>query len=195
MTDNIHYVFIHGANQTSSSWETIIDKLVPSNHTLLDYSSRIPFADNLADMKSKLSSTSNIFFVAHSLGGIYAVHLYNHYSDSVIGAVTLSTPYGGSNLAKTFRMIFPSHQLFKDICPRSDPIVSASNMPILVPWTQVVSVDGYLPTHMEPNDGIVTIRSMMCRDDVEYVEVNEDHYSIIESDEVVKIIEQRSKTT
>jgi hypothetical protein len=65
----------------------------------------------------------------------------------------------------------------------------------LVPWTQVVSVDGYLPTHMEPNDGIVTIRSMRCRDDVEYVDVNENHYSIIESDEVVKIIEQRSKTT
>jgi pimeloyl-ACP methyl ester carboxylesterase len=195
MTDNIHYVFIHGANQTSSSWATILDKLRPSKYTLIDYSSKRPFSENLSDMMLEVSLLNDIFFVAHSLGGIYAVHLQQKYQNEVRGAVTISTPYGGSNLARTLRLVFPSQQLFKDICPSSDPIVSANQIPITVPWTQVVSVDGCLPIHMEPNDGIVSIRSMKYRNDVEYVEVKEDHYSIIKSDEVVDIIKKKSKTT
>ena len=41
-----------------------------------------------------------MFFVAHSLGGIYSLHLANAIPKQVLGAVTLSTPYGGAEVAE-----------------------------------------------------------------------------------------------
>ena len=41
------------------------------------------------------------------------------------------------------------------------------------------------------NDGIVTHSSMTCRDDVEYQEIDRNHYEIVLSKRVVDIIKKR----
>lgn len=190
-----HYVFIHGANQNSSCWHYIANSLNPSNYTFIDYDSKFSFDENLNSMIETINQLKNIFFVAHSLGGIYSVHLYNQYRKNVKGAVTLSTPYGGSSLARMLRCYFPSVQLFQDICPSSDPIAEANKVTIDVPWTQIVSVDGHHPIHIVPNDGVVTIRSMMHRQDIDYIKIDCDHYNILQSEEVVEKINILSRSS
>lgn len=190
-----HYVFIHGANQNSSCWEYIVKTLNPTNYTFIDYDSKFSFDENLNNMSDQIKSLKNIFFVSHSLGGIYSVHLYNQYQNNVVGAVTLSTPYGGSSLAKIFRYMFPTVQLFQDICPSSDPISQANLINIQVPWTQIVSVNGHNPVHILPNDGVITIHSMMHRDDIDYIKIDCDHYNILQSKEVVEHINILSRSS
>lgn len=190
-----HFVFIHGANQTSSSWSHILAHLQPKNYTLIEYNSKHPFAYNLEQMTEQLSNTENIFFVAHSLGGIYSLYLYEQYKENVVGAVTISTPYGGSSLARFLRYMFPTYQIFKDICPTSPAIYLGNQVSITVPWTQIVSTGGHHPIHILPNDGVVTINSMMNRSDIDYLVVNEDHYDVMYSNEVINTIKNLSKTT
>ena len=192
---NPHYVFIHGANQNSSCWKYIVNNLNPTEYTFLDYNSNFSFEDNLTQMNKQMQDLNNVFFIAHSLGGIYSVHLYKNFRHNVIGAVTMSTPYGGSCLAKLLRRCFPSYQLLKDICPSSDPIVEANRIVIDIPWTQVVSTDGHHPIHLLPNDGVVTISSMMHRNDINYIKVDYDHYNILQSKEVVETINILSRSS
>ncbi len=183
-----HLVFIHGANQSSSCWSHIIAHLQPHSYTHFDYDSRNSFACNLEQMKNEMSHLKEVFFVAHSLGGLYGVHLYHHFKNKVKGAVTISTPYGGSALAFFFRQMFPSYALFSDICPSSPPIYSSNLIHLDVPWTQIVTTRGHHPIHILPNDGVVTKHSMMCRSDIDYVLIDEDHYDVLYSNDVVEII-------
>jgi predicted alpha/beta hydrolase family esterase len=85
-------VYIHGANATSESFNYIKSKL--GDGLDINYDSRNGFENNLKDMQSTLQAHKDLVFVAHSLGGIYSLHLANSMPNAVKGAVTLSTPYG-----------------------------------------------------------------------------------------------------
>ena len=85
----MNLVYIHGANATSESFNYIKSKL--GNGIDVNYDSRNGFENNLADMQVQLKGHSDLVFIAHSLGGIYSLHLANALPDAVKGAVTLST--------------------------------------------------------------------------------------------------------
>jgi pimeloyl-ACP methyl ester carboxylesterase len=179
-------VFIHGANQSSYSWNYIREKLNHSNEILIDYSSMNRFYDNLDSMIRQIGDTP-VFVVGHSLGGIYALHLLKHCN--VVGGVTISTPFRGSSAADWAKFIVPQYPLFKDVGRRSKPIVEANSIPITVPWTQVVSTTGSVPYLNEANDGVCTIGSMEHRkDDMKCVRVEHTHYEVMCSNTVVGII-------
>ena len=84
-------VYIHGASATGESFNYIREKLRGSS-VVINYDSRNGFQNNLDSMKEQLKDIKDMFFIAHSLGGIYALHIANHYPEQVLGAVTLSTP-------------------------------------------------------------------------------------------------------
>ena len=52
----------------------------------------------------------------------------------------------------------------------------------------MVTTVGDVPWIQGTNDGIVTRSSMMCRDDVEYTEIDRNHYEIVLSKRVIEII-------
>jgi predicted alpha/beta hydrolase family esterase len=92
----VNLVYIHGANATGDSFNYIRHHLNHPIETVIEYNSYNGFKNNLNRMRETISqSRDSIFFVAHSLGGIYALHLAQHFTSRVVGAVTLSTPYGG----------------------------------------------------------------------------------------------------
>jgi hypothetical protein len=64
----MNLVYIHGASATSESFNYIRSKLGAGID--INYDSRNGFENNLAEMKLSLMNTRDIFFVAHSLGGI-----------------------------------------------------------------------------------------------------------------------------
>ena len=185
----MNLVYIHGANATSESFNYIKSKL--GTGLDLSYDSRNGFENNLKDMQSTLQNYKNLVFVAHSLGGIYALHLANNMPEVIKGAVTLSTPYGGAEVADYAQYFLPFSRLMRDIGPSSWVMRQASRIKIQHPWTNIVTVKGQSPFMHEPNDGVVTIASQRHHTDMELVEVDCNHYEVVLSDAVVRLVKER----
>jgi pimeloyl-ACP methyl ester carboxylesterase len=186
-------VYIHGASATSESFNYLRD-YIKGDDLALDYNSAAGFLNNLEVMKDAIRDLDSIFLVAHSLGGIYALFLAHEFPDKVIGAVTLSTPYGGSKAADYAKFFLPFSRLMRDIGPHSEPMVLASMIPIRHPWTNVVTTKGDSPFMTEPNDGVVTIESMRKHShDMILVDLELNHYEVVMSPKTVKIITDKIK--
>lgn len=186
-------VWIHGANQSSLSFAYLRSICNIKKEILINYSSMEGFYNNLESMIHKIKRAGPVFLIGHSMGGIYSVHLHKN-CPNVIGAVTISTPFRGSSAADWARFIVPSYPLFKDVGRRSKPIIEANNHHISIPWTQVVSTTGSVPYLKSPNDGVVTVASMRCRNDMEFIEVENTHYEVMCSDNVADIILKKYHT-
>jgi len=184
-------VYIHGASATSESFNYIRSKI--GDGIAINYDSRNGFENNLADMMEQLKDVKDMAFVSHSLGGIYSLHLANAMPKQVVGAVTLSTPYGGAEVAEFAKFFLPFSRLMRDIGPSSWAFKQADKIKIQHPWTNVVTVKGQSPFMHEPNDGVVTISSMKHHTDMELVEVDYNHYEVVLSDQIVDIIRERIK--
>lgn len=183
-------IYIHGATASERSFAFIQKSIKAKDPLYLNYDKDSKASDNLARMIDILDHTDGPFsIVAHSLGGIYAVHLQHEFG-AVKNVVSLATPFNGSEIATWGSVLNPHYTLFKDITPRSSFIAESRKKPITCNWTQVVTTTGDVPWLQGANDGIVTRTSMTCRDDVEYTEVDRNHYEIVMSKRVVDIIKK-----
>lgn len=184
-------VYIHGASATSDSFNYIREH-VARDELIIDYDSANGFLNNLEIMKDTLKDHKEIFFVAHSLGGIYALHLANCFPQQIKGAVTISTPYGGSKAADYVKFFLPFSRLLRDIGPSSIPMRLANKIEIKCPWTNIVTTQGSSPFIIEPNDGVVTLASMRHHsEDMELLELPINHYEVVMSKTVVDIINSK----
>lgn len=184
-------VYIHGASATSESFNYIREH-IQGNDMVINYDSRNGFEKNLADMRDQLTDKDDIFFICHSLGGIYALHLANDIPDQVIGAVTLSTPYGGAEIADVAKYFMPYSRLLRDIGPSSWAMRQANKIEIHHPWTNIVTTQGNSPWVPQPNDGVVTISSQQHHaQGMELIEMDYNHYEIVLSSQVVELIQAR----
>jgi len=189
-------VYIHGASATAESFSYIrqfVREYTELPDIALEYDSKNGFANNIKEMYGKLDDAEKLFFVSHSLGGIYALHLANHYKDTTIGGVSLSTPYGGCKQADFAKYFLPFSKLMKDIGTMSGPMLDARKLPKPPNWTNIVSTRGESPWIHEPNDGVVTIESMKYRNDFELIELNVNHYEVVLNNQAVEIILDRIK--
>ena len=189
-------VYIHGANATAASFTHIrqyVRDYFDEPCIMLEYKSENGFENNLNLMKGQLDDADRLFFVSHSLGGIYSLHLANYYKETTKGGISLSTPYGGSKEADYAKYFLPFSRLMRDIGPMSKPVAVAKKLPAPPNWTQVVTTVGQSPWITEPNDGVVTVESMKFRKDFELVEVPLNHYEVVISDQVVEIVLDRIK--
>jgi pimeloyl-ACP methyl ester carboxylesterase len=187
----MNIVYIHGASATSESFTYIRSKL--GKGIDINYDSRNGFKNNLAEIIEQLADVPDMAFIAHSLGGIYALHVANAMPEQVVGAVTLSTPYGGAEVAEYAKYFLPFSRLMRDIGPNSWAFEQADRIKIQHPWTNVVTVKGQSPFMLAHNDGVVTIASQKHHEDMELVEVDYNHYEVVLAEPVVKIIKERVK--
>jgi pimeloyl-ACP methyl ester carboxylesterase len=185
-------VYIHGASATSESFNYIREHIKGHEDLVINYDSRNGFEKNLADMMYQLSNYHSIFFICHSLGGIYAIHLANAMAERVLGAVTLSTPYGGAEIADVAKYFLPYSRLLKDIGPSSWAMRQADKIEIHHPWTNIVTVKGNSPWVPSPNDGVVTVASQTHHNEgMELIEIDYNHYEVVLSERVINIIKER----
>ena len=185
-------VYIHGASATSESFNYIRKQISRDCDIVINYDSRNGFEKNLKDIKDLLDPEEKVFFIAHSLGGIYALHLADYFPNKVLGAVTLSTPYGGAEIADVAKYFLPYSRLLKDIGPNSWAMKHSRNIQTLPKWTNVVTTKGNAPWVPGRNDGVVTISSQRYREDImELVEVETNHYEVVLNDEVIELIKKR----
>ena len=184
-------VYIHGASATSESFTHIrqyVRDTFEEPDIMLEYKSDNGFDNNLEQMKGKLDGEDRLFFISHSLGGIYSLYLADHYKETTHGGISLATPYGGSEEADFARYFLPFNRLVKDVGTMSHIIKDSKYITAPPNWTQVVTTVGQSPWIQEPNDGVVTLKSMRSRKDFEQIEVALNHYEVVISDQVVKII-------
>ena len=189
-------VYIHGASATAASF-THIRQYVRDHFEepdiMLEYKSENGFDNNLDKMKKEIDNDDRLFFISHSLGGIYALYLANYYQEKTVGGVSLSTPYGGSEQADFAKYFVPFNKLMKDIGTMSAPMREAKYLAAPPNWTQVVSTVGQSPWIHGENDGVVTLKSMRSRRDFEQVELPLNHYEVVISNRTVEVILDRIK--
>lgn len=184
-------VYIHGANASSESFN-YIRQHIKQECVLINYDSKNGFKKNLEQMKNVLSLEEKMFFICHSLGGVYALHLAGELNDRVAGAVSLSTPYGGAEVAELVKYFMPYSQLMKDIEPNSWAMRHSRNAKITAPWTNIVTTRGDSPLFARPNDGVVTVASQRARaDSMELIDLDCNHYEVVLNDTVINIIKER----
>ena len=184
-------VYIHGASATAESFTHIrqyVRDTFEEPDIMLEYKSDNGFDNNLEQMKGKLDGEDRLFFISHSLGGIYSLYLADHYKETTHGGISLATPYGGSEEADFARYFLPFNRLMKDVGTMSHVIKDSKYITAPPNWTQVVTTVGQSPWIQEPNDGVVTLKSMRSRKDFEQIEVALNHYEVVISDQVVKIV-------
>lgn len=185
-SNDINVIWIHGANQTSLSFEYLRNRLQFKNEIMINYSSMNRFYDNLDKVIAQVKGKGPHFVIGHSLGGLYALHLTQHIR--VAGGVSISTPFRGSSTADWAKYMVPSYALFRDIGRKAPPVQAGHKIELNIPWTQIVSTTGSVPYHNGPNDGVCTLESMMHRTDMKHIEVAHTHYEVVVSDAVAEII-------
>jgi pimeloyl-ACP methyl ester carboxylesterase len=184
-------VYIHGASATAESFNYIRQHL-DHKDLAIEYDSGHGFKENLEEMKEVIKKYDNIIFIAHSLGGIYALHLANEFPEKIKGAVTLSTPYGGAEVADYAKYFLPFSRLLRDIGPSSWPMKTAKDIKVNHPWVNIVTTAGKSPWMNVANDGVVTISSMKKHsEDMEIIEVDTNHYEVLVSNRVVDILKNK----
>lgn len=182
-------VWIHGHKANVICWDTMLSHFKDYKNVHQTYHSENGFFYNIANMVRDLSKIEDdIVIISHSLGGIYALHLLEHL-DNIIGVVSMSAPFGGSDTAAVLGL-FSCDQIYKDIAPYSSPIYMGHKIMIEVPWLALVSVSGNNYIIPNRNDGIVTINSMTQRNDVVYKEFMTDHFGILENKQVILEIDK-----
>jgi pimeloyl-ACP methyl ester carboxylesterase len=186
MQDKPQLVLIHGATATSNTFNYLVSQTGLTDNIAANYNSYKPFHYNLSMIKELIDPARPCFIVAHSLGGIYAIHLTT--THNVTGAVTVATPYGGSESAAMLAWVLPKVQLFKDVNPFSRPVYEARKQYISVPWVQVVTTRGHNFWSWESNDGVVTYKSMTARQDVQHIYLEYNHHEIMQAPELVDIV-------
>jgi len=180
-------VYIHGNGATSNSF-TYIRQMIGGKDILINYDSEDGFFRNLEKMKDLIDQTTEpLTFIAHSLGGIYALHLYEIFSERTVRGITLSTPYGGSEHATVLQWFMPFSKVLKDIALGSEPNIVADSIKLEKPWVNIVTTIGSKLIH-KPNDGVVSVASQRYRSDMKLIEVPLNHFEVLLSKDVVDII-------
>jgi pimeloyl-ACP methyl ester carboxylesterase len=187
-------IYIHGATATAQSFNYIRNS-VKGPDLLLEYDSENGFQNNLAAMSKSIAEYPNqaLFFIGHSLGGIYALSLAEIFAQRVLGGITISTPYGGSEVAPFLKYFVPFNKLLKEIGPTSPPIVHAAEIILSVPWCNIVTTRGNSPWISMPNDGVVTVESQRKHLGFDYIDVAANHYEVLMDPETVFIVQARIK--
>jgi pimeloyl-ACP methyl ester carboxylesterase len=185
-------VFIHGHGATEKSFELIKHKIVqkPYYWHSVEYNSDEGFEQNLSNMAWELND-DEFFFIAHSMGSIYAAYLANALLDhGVLGGVCISAPWKGSQAAYTMQMLDPASKIYRDVAPNS-PVITGLEKFSLEGWTSIVSMDGKSKLIQGANDGVLTYDSMTNGPEgLKYVEVAANHYEVLMSYHTIKIIKE-----
>jgi pimeloyl-ACP methyl ester carboxylesterase len=170
-------VLIHGANQSSTSFEFIRHALPCFKYINIDWTATSKFQDNLDQMIDAVSGAGPVYLVGHSMGAIYAAHLSQHVN--CIGGTTLSAPWGGSKAADWMKYITPSYPLYKEVGTKSPIITEAVTCKLTGRWTNYITTQGNVPGMGGENDCVLTVSSMETRKDIYEVYVDATHYEIL----------------
>lgn len=179
-------VLIHGAHQSSTTFEYFRHALPGFQYINIDWNAAVGFYENLQEMVTAIENQGPVYIIGHSMGGIYAAHLSQHVT--CVGGATIATPWGGSRHADIARYMFPGYPIYRDVGTRSSAILDAQIFELPGYWTNYVSTAGNVPGFGSPNDCVLTIESMTTRSDIHTNYISATHYEIVMSSDLIRSI-------
>jgi pimeloyl-ACP methyl ester carboxylesterase len=200
----IPILFVHGAAGSPQDWLYFIEHLDRSRYQSWIYyypsGARLDTVSFL--MQTKLYELyrkyefETLYIVAHSMGGLVsrsAILEKNNYTDSIKLFISISSPWGGEQRAKTgvekSPAVIPS---WKDVQPDSAFIkrLFASKINPSIRYYLFFGHKGGGSLFRQNNDNTVTLESMLDpraqADALKVTGLNEDHVSILSSREMMK---------
>lgn len=185
MSDRPSIWYIHGASSSPRSFKWLRRELPTHRRIDVEYDDAdIP---QVADELVRLAKTSEPFSViGHSLGGVLGMALAQRASN-VKSLVTMAAPYGGSVFATYMRLLAPN-TLMDHIHPFSPLMLSVKAAPVSTPTLSIVTTSGATPLINEPNDGVVTVSSQMCLVGPKYIQLPLNHFEVLLSDDVARLV-------
>lgn len=188
MPQNILY--IHGAYATAASLRHMVGRFPAHRAVFADYDCRTTSVDAVVQ---RLKGTAAEAFggeaysiVAHSLGGVVGVRLAAS-GEPVERVFTMSAPFGGSQAAAFFALVFVLAPVFADISPYGETIRKVLDSEIRVPIRSIVSTGGGTPFMAEDNDGVVTVASQTRLVGPDYHAVPLGHHDVVLAEPVIDL--------
>ena len=178
--------YIHGLNSSQLSFAFILAKADKHDFKCINYQSHQPLEESIQQVSRSLPK-GPLILVGHSLGGVIAMTLAHLRPDDVKKVVTISAPLGGSRAALYLKYFARGLHVIGDITPVSPCILALQNKSPC-PVLSIVSTGGHLPTTSEPNDSVVTVRSQNAITEAKKVEVNANHFEVLNHMRTVEAI-------
>ncbi len=189
-----HIVYIHGANATPTSFNFIKSLLPAHNMTDVVYNAHEPLDRIVSQVEATMLSEVGepYHIVAHSLGGIIAVALSQRGNNRhmIKSISTMSTPFGGSEVAAAASVLMPFNTFLRNISTHSPTLREIVSIGPVVPTMNIVTTAGGTVFESRPNDGVVTIASQLEFDGTLVLQVELNHFEVLLSPTVAAQIER-----
>ena len=184
-----HIVYIHGFNCSSKIFNHLHSQLPKHKATFVEYNTIRPIEDSVTTAFEE-SPEEPFYIIGHSLGGIVGFLLATHSNLNVEGIVSISTPFGGSDVAGKLKWFYPGIKVFKDLSPGSDIIRSLPKLKLPCPFLSIVSIAGGLTMLAEENDGVVTVESQRAVSATRRVDVNSNHFEAVQDQTTIEEVKK-----
>jgi hypothetical protein len=176
---------IHGAWSSSVSFNYLQSK-IKANWKFLSYDHSSETMEDIVTRANK-EIPKNSIVIGHSLGGIISMLLHeNEHSEKII---TLASPLSGLEL-NMVQLYFTRSRLIKQITKESDSIRKMKATEYKKAVLHLVANRGFNPFIYEPNDGVLPQRIQTGWSAGKLVEVDANHYEILQSNETVENIKK-----
>jgi pimeloyl-ACP methyl ester carboxylesterase len=180
-------VYIHGLNSTHLSLTYISRSLPEHEQVFVNYKSQQPVNVSISQVLDALPQ-EEFAVVGHSLGGVIATAIAKSLPSYVTHLIAISAPLGGSRVARLLKWVPGSFPMLSDITPESPIIRDIRQSRLELPTLSVISVGGHLPVSLERNDGVVSVASQKALPFGDKVEIDTNHFEILQDDRTVNHI-------
>jgi pimeloyl-ACP methyl ester carboxylesterase len=178
---NCSILWIHGFGGSPESFGYLKLALPKHDSILAHYTSGPSIEDTYESVLSSLNIDEPVHIVGHSLGGIIGYLLASRGEIPVKSLTSISTPFGGSDMANKLKWFYPSMRIFSDLSPKSAIIKEVQTPLSACPFISLISTHGNLPFMSPPNDGVVSIASQETSVAKKKIKIDVNHFEILQS--------------
>ena len=201
-------LFVHGISGTPADFKNLISKIDTDIYQpwVFQYSSGLRLDGIVAGLHYEIEKLrkkhgfKKIILVAHSMGGLISrtyIQRYQNTLNSVVEKyISVSSPYGGHDLA-AFGVRNETKSFvaaWVDMVPGSDFQKRMYETKLKIPFYLIYGNYSKLKDKTAKGDGTVSLKSMLepevVEDAVKTYEFDEDHMTILSSDEVFNVIQK-----
>ena len=180
-------LYIHGYNSTGKIFNYLISQLPKHNAIVVEYNSSHAIEKSVEKALEHTPQEEPFFIIGHSLGGIIAHYLATSYDLDVRGLISISTPFGGHEIAGKLKWFYPRIKVFWDLSPNSACIRGLQDGELTCPFLCIVSTAGCLPFMNQLNDGVVTQRAITA---TKTVDVASNHFEVMQDPKTLAEVSQ-----
>lgn len=181
----MNILYVHGYNSSGKIFNYLISQLPKHKAFVVEYNSSHAVEKSIQAALDIIPHEEPIYIIGHSLGGIVAHYLTTNYDLNVKGLVSISTPFGGHDVAGKLKWFYPRIKVFWDLSPNSACMKGLQAAKPECPFMSIVSTAGALPFMSEDNDGVVTIESQRAITADRTLDVASNHFEVMQDPNTV----------